>query len=364
MRLYDYPGAFHVHSTHSDGTAPVPQIALAAQRAGLSWVVVSDHDTLAGLEAHEAGWYDGTAVLVGYEVTPEHSHFLVLGLREVLPRTLPPEELVAAVRERGGWGFILHPDERLGAYFKPPLPWPERGVRGFHGLEIWNYMSLWTEGVTRRNQYLRFLFPFPAVCRPPEESLRWWDELLCQRQRVAAVAGLDAHATRIALGRRLQIEVYSYRRLFGTFLNYIVLRKPLSQEWNEATEQIGSALASGRSFLAYEALGKARGFRFTAEQEGQEWTAGEEVLLGDEVRLRVRAPRWGYIRIVCDGRRVAQGWGKTLACSVREPGAYRAEVYRFGFPWIYSNPIYIVRTRPRVPEERQKPSVPRRPWEI
>ncbi|MGC8874565.1 MAG: CehA/McbA family metallohydrolase [Chloroflexia bacterium] len=362
MRLYDYPGAFHVHSSHSDGTGPVPKIALAAQRAGLTWVVISDHDTLAALEAREAGWYDGTAVLIGYEVTPEHNHFLVLGLSELVPADLPAQELVAAVRERGGWGFILHPDERLGAYFKAPLPWTERDVRGFHGLEIWNYMSLWTEGVTRRNQFARFLFPGPAVCRPPRASLEWWDELLREGQRVAAVAGLDAHATRISLRGRLQLEVFSYRRLFGTLLNHVVLRKPLSQEWNEAAQQIESALAEGRSFLAYQVWGKARGFRFLAEQEAQSWTMGEEAVLRHEARLRVHSPRWGYIRLLRYGKPIAQGWGRTLTCFVQEPGAYRAEVYRFGFPWIYSNPIYLVRGVAR-PQEPPRVASRRRPWE-
>ncbi len=363
MRLYDYPGAFHVHSTHSDGTAPVPRIALAAQRAGLSWVVISDHDTLAALEAREAGWYDGTAVLVGYEVTPADSHFLILGLKDLLPATLSSEELIAAVRERGGWGFVLHPDERLGAYFKPPLPWRERSIRGFHGLEIWNYMSLWTEGLTQRNQYLRFLFPLPAVCRPPQDTLAWWNQLLEEGEHVAAVAGLDAHATRMAVWGRCSLEVYPYRRLFGTLLNYVVLRKPLSQEWSEAAHQIGSALASGRSFVAYQVWGKARGFRFTAEQAGEMWSIGEEVPLRHEVRLTVRSPRWGYIRLLRGGHRVASGWGKRLSCFVEEPGPYRAEVYRFGLPWILSNPIYLMRRKEVSREERPKARLLRRPWE-
>ncbi len=341
MPLFEYPGALHIHSTHSDGTATIPQIADAARQAGLRWILISDHDTLAGLEQGEAGWYDGLAVLVGYEITPDDHHYLVLGLDEVIPCDLLPAEYVAQVRERGGWGFVLHPDEQAGSYFKPPFPWRERTIRGFNGIEIWNYMSEWTEGLTRRNRYPRFALPFLAIRGPTQGTLAWWDELLAAGERVAAVAGLDTHATRYRLLGRFPVEVFPYRRQFGTLVNHIVLRRPLSSAWSEAAQQIGEALAGGRAYLAYEALGRARGFRFLAQRAGQVWTMGETVPPTGEVTLTVRSPRWGQIRLLHNGRPVRRAWGKNLRLPVQEPGSYRVEVYRFGRPWLYGNPIYL-----------------------
>jgi len=362
VRLYDYPGAFHVHSTHSDGTATVPRIAAAAQRAGLSWIVVSDHDSLGALENREAGWYDSTAVLVGYEITPEENHYLVLGLAALLPPSMPTAEIVASVKEKGGWGFVLHPDEKRGSYFKAPLPWRERSLRGFNGIEIWNYMSQWTEGLTERNRFARFLFPTLAVRGPTTDVLGWWDQILSEGERVSAVAGLDTHATHFQFGR-LRLEVFPYYRQFGTLVNHIVLRRPLSQEWDAAVQQIGGALAGGHSYFAYHAWGKARGFTFVADREGESWTIGEEIPPGREVRLSVSSPRWGQIRIIRDGRLLLRGLGRSLTAAIQEPGAYRVEVRRFGRPWLFSNPIYLARRRERLQEERVWIPRVRRPWD-
>jgi len=267
MRLFEYPGALHIHSSHSDGTAKIPRIATAAQEAGLTWIVISDYDTLAGVEQREAGWYDGTAVMVGYEITPQHSHYLVLGLNEVLPASLPTAEIISTVKEKGGQGFVLHPDEKQGSYFKPPFPWKDRSLRGFDGIEIWNYMSQWTEAITEKNRYLRFLMPILAIHGPTEDTLAWWDELLSTGEFVSAVGGLDVHATRYMLLGRFPVNVFPYRRQFRTIVNYIVMRQPLSQSWKEACRQISECLAQGHTYLAYEAWGRARGFRFLAERD-------------------------------------------------------------------------------------------------
>lgn len=363
MALHEYPGVLHIHSLYSDGTETIPRIAAIAQRAGLSWIIVSDHDTLAGLENNEAGWYGGTAVLVGYEITPPHSHYLVVGLDELVPPTVPPAEFIATVREKGGWGFVLHPDEKAGSYFKPPYPWKDRSLRGFDGIEIWNYMSQWSDGLTKRNRYLRYLCPILAVHGPSEDTLAWWDELLASGEQVAAIAGLDAHATRYDLWGRFPVEVYPYKRQFGTLINYVLLRRPLSQEWDEAVQQIGGALAQGHSFLAYHVWGEARGFRFLAERDNEEWISGEQVPPGREVTLSVHSPHWGQIRLVHNGHVILRAWGRRLRTTVKEPGAYRVEIRRFGRPWLYSNPIYLASYRAASHEPRRwVPSMPR-PWE-
>ncbi len=343
MSLYEYPGAFHIHSTHSDGSGTIPEIAAAAREAGLRWIVISDHDTLAGLEAGEAGWYDDVLVVIGYEITPEHNHYLVLGLKEVLPAGLPPADLIAAVRARGGWGFVLHPDERLGAYFKPPIPWDDRTVRGFDGIEIWNIISEWTEGLTERNCFLRYAFPMLATCGPTRRTLAWWDSLLASDEHVSSVGGLDVHATRYALLGRFPLEIYPYRRMFGTLTNYLLLREELSTDGNEAAQQVGRGLARGFSFLADRRLGEAQGFRFLAEGGRDAVVPGEKLPLTGEIYLTVRSPRWGEIRLFHNGRQLARRWGKSLRIPVDRLGAYRAEVHRLGRPWLYSNPIWITR---------------------
>src|SRR4051812_40244876 len=60
----------HCHSTYSDGTGTVPQIARAAARAGADAVLLTDHDTVAAKDRGEEGWYGTVLVCVGFEVSP------------------------------------------------------------------------------------------------------------------------------------------------------------------------------------------------------------------------------------------------------------------------------------------------------
>src|SRR3954451_6091198 len=79
----------HVHSTHSDGTGTVAQIARAAARAGIDVVLLTDHDTLAAKRAGEERWYGDALVLVGEEVSPTNrDHFLAFGIDDEISRGL------------------------------------------------------------------------------------------------------------------------------------------------------------------------------------------------------------------------------------------------------------------------------------
>jgi len=44
----------HLHTTASDGLLPPEQLVQAAHQVGLSAIAVTDHDTLAGVEAAQA----------------------------------------------------------------------------------------------------------------------------------------------------------------------------------------------------------------------------------------------------------------------------------------------------------------------
>ena len=57
LRVHDLACVVHLHSTYSDGTGTVPQIARAAKHAGVDVVLLTDHDTLAAKERGEEGWH-------------------------------------------------------------------------------------------------------------------------------------------------------------------------------------------------------------------------------------------------------------------------------------------------------------------
>ena len=77
----------HLHSTASDGSRPPADVVAAAQRAGLSAIALTDHDTVAGIDdATTAGVALGVRVVPGVELSAVEgdveTHILGLHLSE------------------------------------------------------------------------------------------------------------------------------------------------------------------------------------------------------------------------------------------------------------------------------------------
>lgn len=102
----------HIHSNCSDGRDPVESILQAAVRRGLAGLSITDHDTLKGSEkALKIIREEGLELVLipGAEVTTSEGHLLCLGIVELPPRGLSPEETADLVREQGGITIVPHP---------------------------------------------------------------------------------------------------------------------------------------------------------------------------------------------------------------------------------------------------------------
>jgi predicted metal-dependent phosphoesterase TrpH len=109
--VHIYPGAIHIHTTYSDGTSDISQVVRAAKKAGLKWIVVTDHNNMDGL-GHE-GFHDGVAVIVGEEISLILPIIILLWiLKTLISHEQTPADYVNEVKKQGGFGFIAHPDER------------------------------------------------------------------------------------------------------------------------------------------------------------------------------------------------------------------------------------------------------------
>ena len=147
--MYTYAGNIHIHSSYSDGSGSIDDIAAYAAAAGLSYIIVTDHETLAGMP--EEGIHRGVAVLVGAELNKESHHYLALGLERLVPgNENNPGEMVERVRRSGALGFMAHPFEKGSPYIDngKAYRWTRFPESGFIGLEIWNYTSYWRGRVT------------------------------------------------------------------------------------------------------------------------------------------------------------------------------------------------------------------------
>lgn len=339
---HEYVGVAHIHSSDSDGSEPVPEIIKIGQEIGLDFLMFSDHLTLNALHLGLEGWHGNTLVLIGYEIHDQRNqnHFLAFNVNEVLPGELSAQEYVSAIRKLGGLGIIAHPDEIRETPKFPPYPWTAWKVEGFDGIEIWNQMSEWMEGIAYANRFRLFTSPRRFLTSPTPKTLEIWDE--CNKQRkVCGICGVDAHAHPFRLGP-FKLVIFPYKVQFQSLRLHLLLKEPLSSDNQLAKKQVIDAIRGCHVFVSNYRQGDAKGFLFYAQNKNRRAGIGEEISLSNPVSFRVSTPQKCKIKLVCDGRIVKEETGKILEYSTTDPGNFRVEVYRGKKGWIFSNHIRIV----------------------
>ncbi len=344
----------HIHTIYSDGHGTHAEVLRAALRAGVDVVQFTDHNLrVEGVEGYYTDGARRVLALMGEEVhdrtaPPERwgNHLLTFGVAtELAVHETDPQRLIDATRRGGGLAFLAHPhDPPAPAVGEAAFPWRAWQVQGYHGIELWNAMSefkshlrTWAHAVFYALQFHRVaVAPFP-------QTLRLWDDLTRQGQRVVAIAGADAHAIPKLGGR---VRLFPYEAHFRAVNTHVLLDEPLAGRVEADRHAAYTALAAGRAFVANDLLGSARGFRFRAQgAAGTAWM-GDEIRLDGGVTLQVRLPGRARLRLLRDGHEVGV-WphAEVLAYPVRTPGVYRVEAYRHAWGrwrgWIFSNPIYV-----------------------
>ncbi len=336
-----------MHTPYSDGEWYHAQIAQAASRAGLDFIVVTDHNLwVKGPE----GYCHDVLTLVGEEVHhvrrwPQVNHLLVYGAEAELSQCAEdPQRLIAAVRARHGLAFIAHPfDYALKFMHEPGIPWIDWEVEGYHGLEIWNYMSEFKARLPSRLVAVFYaFFPQFAIRGPFRNTLRVWDELLAAGRRIVGFGGADAHGTPMSFGPFKRV-VFPYEYLFRCVNTHLLIDEALSGDVDYDKQLIYSALGAGYGWVGYDLLGSTKGFRFAARSASEYAEIGEEIRRVGAVNFEVEVPLEATMQIVKAGRGVvARKKGHRMKFTSVEAGAYRAEAYRDGKGWIFSNPIYVL----------------------
>lgn len=339
--MYSYNGALHIHSTYSDGTGSISYISSAAKKANLDWIIITDHNNIKGLENKKNGWNEKLAVIVGQEISPKKgNHYLAFGLDEAVSCEQTPQEYINEVRNKGGVGFIAHPDEsdkRKNNY--PPLIWEDWNTENFDGLEIWNHLSDWVDSYEPKNAVKQYFFRNNYVKGPTEKVLNWWDSLNKNNETVVpAVGGVDAHALNMKF-KKFSIKIFPYKSTFKTVRNRIYLEKELSSDFKEAENQILTALKNGNNIIYNAHWGDFDGFY--AKSVDKKIYPGQTATLEKNMTLTGKVEKSAVFIVIKDGVCIHASMGKKLHLSITEPGSYRIEVRHKGKPWIFTNPMII-----------------------
>jgi PHP domain-containing protein len=347
--LHDIACVAHLHSTYSDGTGTVPQIAEAARRNGLDVVLLTDHDTLEAKEKGEERRYDGVLVLVGEEVSPVgRNHLLAFGPQEAIDHEqMTPAEVCSAVHEAGGICFAAHPFSQGSPRFRRAVGMPFEDLEAEHltGIELWSFVTDTAESVETLGDVARFLVrPERFVGHPPERNMREWDRL-CQRRPVVAIGGLDAHQFGIRVAGHVPLRLMSYRRSFGFLRTHALCERPLGESVDADRAEVYGALGAGRCYLAMDSLSPARGFNFWAAGPEGTLPMGATAAASGAWALHVESPRPARLRLLRDGAEMTSTHGRSLEHSAGDPGVYRVEAsleaHGSERTWVLTNPIYL-----------------------
>jgi predicted metal-dependent phosphoesterase TrpH len=324
-----FAGDLHAHSGHSDGRvrvgtaratgAPPHRVFDAAVAAGLDFLTLSDHNTVAHwLDVDRLQpYYDSLLLLHGREVTTYRGHANTAGERTFHEFRLPsplasPAGLLRSIADAGAFVSINHPgrpdDETcMGCGWNVA---DDEMLRTVQGVEVVN-------GRTRSG---------------PQWGWPIWAAWLNRGARLTAVGGSDEHTPD---------ESQDYQ-----------VGQPTTVVWaRELSEPaIIEGLKSGRVYI------RTRGpdgptLEFDAEREGVRYPMGATVPVTGDQTVRLRATVGGAAGQVLEWIRN----GEVMATQPLEadpvtrgvparPGDWFALVVRdAGDPTLISNPIYVAR---------------------
>jgi len=159
-------GDTHAHTSASDGTFSMDELAEMARVSGLDFLFVTDHNNVSAPPL-----YRDVTALPGVEWTHYQGHANFLGSAAPFPgqydkrSAAEARALMHAAQDGGAFVVINHP-------FCPLVPWLWGFDVPFDALEVWNGV------MSERN----------------ERAVAYWHNELCRGKRIPALGGSDYHS--------------------------------------------------------------------------------------------------------------------------------------------------------------------------
>ena len=347
-------GAFHIHSNRSDGSGSVDEIAAAAARAGLQFIIVTDHGD--GTRAPDAPAYrSGVLTIDGVELNTTAGHYAAFGLpQSPYPIAGAPADVIEDVHRLGGFGVAAHPGSP-----RPSLSWRDWDAP-IDGLEWINSDSEWRDEprLPMAGALLTYFFRAPesmaALLDRADDVFAHWDQLAAGR-KVVGLAGADAHA-RLGFRQRtdpdaaaIHVQFPGYESSFRTFSNDVAIDAPMTRQAAADARVLVRSIRAGRVYSVIDAIASPGRLLFTATSGKHSAQMGESLPIDGDVQLHaaVAAPAGTRIVLLRNGQRVHEVTDGPLDMNGGAAAAeYRIEAYTAKgpgappVPWLVSNPIY------------------------
>ncbi len=327
-----YRGAVHVHSNASHDASQTPEsVAEDAKKAGLDFVVLTDHNAHAG----EPRYVGETLLLPEVEWSLAHGHVIALGgnAPDTDTRAADPWP---ALQKTGSYLYGAHPDSK-----KNPLD--DAAFAHLSGDEVLSSSSDFYAGLTSQAAFFLFAFPFrPALALSalyPERAhgIERYEKLSAGHD-LALFCGDDDHGWTKRTERLL------------SYVTYVPKFFPEREAHTDAT-LLRAELEGGAFYCALGLFGDASPLSVTVNDGGGVATFGAHVAMPAKLRVRWNGPvpEGHHYFLYRDGELAFDSADKEFTLPLDVPGRYRLEVERttpgfFGarhVRWIYGNPIWV-----------------------
>ena len=327
-------GAFHIHSTLSDGRATPSQIARAAKKAGLQFIVMTDHNLVT---LSDPTFEDGLLVISGVEQSTREGHLVVVGAKRGLNRPGKDPDPVRHAQQLGGLTILAHPVQRRHPWIDP------RSAKRAAGMELYSADSLFRDALHR--PFTLLLPAAGAYLTNPIHAL-----MILNREQPDATRKLleiSGGEPKLAFCAHDAHGWPPYEQAFRSFSLHVplagALQGGLPADAAEAARAVIEAIVRGRAYCAFDPLGSAAGFSIDGMQGDS-----RRAVVGDRLTVQIppsspaaaRVQIWGGGHLEPDGRTVVLDRAGPVQIEVwiEAPGKLFGRTWK---PWIVPSPLFV-----------------------
>ncbi|MCC7417210.1 MAG: PHP domain-containing protein [Acidobacteria bacterium] len=371
------PGVVHVHTNRSDGQSGIDLIAAAAARAGLKFVVFTDHGD-ATAPPQPPAYRGGVLCIDAVEISTSGGHVVALDMPAApYPLAGEPAAVIEDIHRLGGFAIAAHPDSP-----RPELRWRdwEAPVDGVETLNLDTGWRTWAQRAglpgqgtapvgggdqgsspwRARARLLTALLGYPFR---PVETIGALSHAranigpyaaLIERRRVISIAGADAHA-RLEYrgdgsGSGPSLPLPGYLPTFRAMSVHVTTERPFTGDPIEDGRLVVAAIRAGRLYTVVDALATPASIEFSAANASGTARPGDLLAPGGAIKLTVHSnmPPEFEATIWNGGEPIGAAHREqefTVAPS-SQTGAFWVSIAstrdgQEGSTWIRTNPIYV-----------------------